>query len=876
MLKKRNTFLLLLVFFGIHTLYGQNCSYTISPSTHHNWIDVVAQKKTVSVGLGSDTTILRNSDKLIIASEPLDATDDWATRTFIKFDLYANEENSCGWKEAYLHLKFTGAQADSHKTTSGSNSFVISRVIDDWGDDTLRWKNPPPTNPFRMPRTTTTDQITVTGSTTGDEDFKVNIVDFFNYWRENEGTNFGIEIRLVDESGTRGLNFTSSEFGSPLVHPYIEATTKSCSRNQSNAGSDQVICNGQSTQLEGRYGEFFEWEADPTLSSRFIANPTVNPTTTTTYVLKTVLGGCESKDEVTVRVDDYPTLTMSPDQEICYGDTVQISASGATRYSWTPKSYNLGPNDPNPNVYPLTNTTYYVAADNNSDCKTIDSVRIVVRPLANTNAGKDVTICEGDTAFLVASGATTYEWIKNTTGLSATNINNPEATPKTDITYTVKGDNGFCPVEDEITVTVIPKFVVDAGEDQEMCFGDETVKLGAQTGFPFYRWSPSNVLSDASKPNPSVINLQTTTTFELTVADANQCTAKDEVTITVNPLPEIVLGRDTFVCLNESIDAEIISISSGDFTYHWDESFGLNDLSDTAALNITINGVADTILTYGLTITDVKGCEAYDDFVITTLPTLEVDVFGDDSTICSGSIVEIGVIGGLTFDWEEEEGILSLARDRNTLKVNPTKPTTYQVKVTNGEKCGETTAFINLDVIQNPEVYAKLPKSVREQDTVFVCKGREEELQAVGAEQYIWSTGDTSETIQYRLLTDNNVLTVYGISQGCRGPADEILIKINPNDTCFSAVYVPNAFNPFSPIEENRVFTIYPFLIRDYQIKIFDRWGRKVFETDDQKEYWDGTIEGTLVPEGTYYYVIEAFGTDEESRSTNGTVHVKY
>ena len=870
MLNYKNISLLLFLFFSIQGLFAQTCDYIISPSTHHNWIDVVAQKKSVSVGLGTDSTILRNSKKIQVASEPLDANDDLVTRTFIRFDLFSNIYNSCGWSNVYLHLRFTGDSKDSHSVESGPNNFIVSRIIEDWGDDTLRWKTPPASNPYRMPLTTKKDQVNVKSSSKGTEDFEILLSNFFNFWREYPDSNFGIEIRLANEQGTRGLNFTSSEFSSPLVWPYIEATAKSCAHNLAEAGENQIICTGQTAQLDGKYGEFFEWRADPTLSNRYVYNPVVEPTKTTTYYLKTTLGNCSSEDSVTIQVDDYPSIKTSSNVVICDRDTVEISVTGALNYSWTPEN-NLDPTSSNPKVHPNKTTFYYVVADNNSPCSVKDSVKVIVVNLPKTNAGSDRTICEGDTAFLLVSGAKTYEWVGNTTGLSATNINDPEATPTVTTTYTVEGSNGTCKLQDEVTVTVVPKYTVDAGEDDEICLGED-IFLDGQVGFPFYKWEPSNVLSQSTIPRPNVDNLQATTTFKLTVADANQCTATDEVTITVNPVPELTIGQDTFVCITESVDIEVESISDGDFTYHWDEEFGI---SDTNARDVNIQGLADTILIYTLTIEDVNGCKASDDIVITTLPELAVDVFGGDTTICSGSIIEIRAEGGLTYQWEGED-ILSTLVSRNTIKVNPSKPTTYSVTVSNGEKCGTVVALVDIDVIQKPTAYAHLPNTQREQDTVFVCKGREVTLEGVGAEQYIWSTGDTAETTTIRLLTDNNIYTVYGISKGCQGDADEILLKINQTDTCFSTVYVPNAFNPFSAEPENQVFTIYPFLIRDYKLTVFDRWGTLLFQTEDQKEFWDGYHNGALVPEGVYYYLIEAFGTDEESRSSNGTVQVIY
>lgn len=876
MLNKKYILLFVLPFFAVQGILAQVCDYVISPSTHHNWVDVVAQRKTNTAGPGFDSIIVRNSRKIQASSEPLDVNDDLSTRTFIKFDLFSTRQNMCEWKSARLHLKFTGNSVDSHSIKSGANDFIISRIIEPWGEDTLRWKTIPTTNPYRMPLTTTEGEIRVTGTKIGDEDYDINIVSLLKFWTNNPDSNFGFEIRLVDETGTRGLNFTGSEFPSPLVQPYITATTKACKNYLADAGVDVTICQGQTYQLDGNHSEFFEWTSDPTLSNIYIADPIASPTSTTTYYLKTTLGSCVSEDSITVRVDNYAVISTGPDQDICFGEDVQISASGAINYEWTPKGDILDRKTATPTVDPKKTTTFYVTADDNSICTTLDSVKVIVRPLTKTDAGKDVQICEGDTAFLLVSGGNTHQWINNTAGLSATNIHNPIATPTLTTTYTVQASNGFCPVEDEITVKVIPKFTVNAGNDRAICFG-EVFRLEADRGFPFYQWEPGNSLSESNISRPKVTNLQKTTTFTLVVADENQCTATDEVTVTVNPLPYLEIGADTFICITKSIELAVDSISDGDFTFLWDQQFGLEDLNDTSARDISIKGASDTILTYGLSIEDVNGCKAYDDIVVTTLPSLEVDVYGGDTTICSGTIIELGVRGAITFKWSgNEDEILSRSLTRSSIQVQPTKPSTFQVEVTNGEECGEAVALIDVDVIQKPLAYAHLINTQDEQDTLLVCKGSEVELEGVGAEQYVWSTGDTAETTIVRQLTPTSFVSVYGISKGCIGPIDSILLMLDPDPTCFSNVFVPNAFNPYSPIPENKVFTIYPYLIRDYKMSIFDRWGAQIFFTEDQTEFWDGTYNGELLQEGVYYYLIEAFGTDEESRNSNGTIQVIY
>lgn len=84
-----------------------------------------------------------------------------------------------------------------------------------------------------------------------------------------------------------------------------------------------------------------------------------------------------------------------------------------------------------------------------------------------------------------------------------------------------------------------------------------------------------------------------------------------------------------------------------------------------------------------------------------------------------------------------------------------------------------------------------------------------------------------------------------------------------PTDT--SMLFVPNVFTPGG---SNPVFFISSYGLIEYSIKIFDRWGDKVFESNDVREYWNGNN----VSDGTYYYVIRATGLGKKEYDKKGFV----
>jgi gliding motility-associated-like protein len=88
-----------------------------------------------------------------------------------------------------------------------------------------------------------------------------------------------------------------------------------------------------------------------------------------------------------------------------------------------------------------------------------------------------------------------------------------------------------------------------------------------------------------------------------------------------------------------------------------------------------------------------------------------------------------------------------------------------------------------------------------------------------------------------------------------------------------SEIYVPNVFTPNGD-GQNDEFKVSYKSIASYQCKIYNEWGRKVYDSTDITQGWDGKIGGTNASVGVYYYVIEARGTDGREINKRGTVNL--
>lgn len=71
-------------------------------------------------------------------------------------------------------------------------------------------------------------------------------------------------------------------------------------------------------------------------------------------------------------------------------------------------------------------------------------------------------------------------------------------------------------------------------------------------------------------------------------------------------------------------------------------------------------------------------------------------------------------------------------------------------------------------------------------------------------------------------------------------------------------MYIPNAFSPNGDAR-NDAFSVYPGLdctFRSFSIKIFDRWGGLVYESESPDFAWDGRRNNEEVPAAVYIYAI--------------------
>jgi gliding motility-associated-like protein len=327
------------------------------------------------------------------------------------------------------------------------------------------------------------------------------------------------------------------------------------------AASQPASCNGTcdgsatATGAGGTPGYTYSWSTTPVQTTATATGLCAGSYTCTV----TDANSCTTTVTVTITQPTLVVIAPMVNDTICFGGSTTLTASasggnpGGYNYIWAPAGTGA---TATVTVNPTTTTVYTVAAaDILHNCPaTPVTVTVVVNPPLSVNALGSASICPGASTPLTAtavngnSGPYSYSW-SPATGLSATNIANPVASPTVTTTYTVTANDGCSPSDTAtVTVTILPLPVVTFNADvlsgcAPLCvnFTDaSTVTGGSVTAWD---WTFNDAGATANTANPShCFNTPGAYDITLTTTSNNGCVATVTNTAMINVYPIPVAG----------------------------------------------------------------------------------------------------------------------------------------------------------------------------------------------------------------------------------------------------------------------------------------------------------------------------------------------
>jgi gliding motility-associated-like protein len=172
-----------------------------------------------------------------------------------------------------------------------------------------------------------------------------------------------------------------------------------------------------------------------------------------------------------------------------------------------------------------------------------------------------------------------------------------------------------------------------------------------------------------------------------------------------------------------------------------------------------------------------------------------------------------------------------------------------------------TIQFVNASV-----TVTATPSSILLGDTV--------QLSATGGESYSWNPEDELSCLScedpFANPTETTTYIVTSIdSFGCR-ISDTIRIEV---DILCNEPFIPTIFSPNGKGKQvNETFCIFSDCVEQFKLVIHNRWGEKIFESEDISQCWDGTFKGSEAATGTYAFNLYIKRADETIVLKTGTI----
>ena len=544
-----------------------------------------------------------------------------------------------------------------------------------------------------------------------------------------------------NSAGGGGGSFISPNFTAPTdlgfnVNDGFVLITRLCSitLNSSAPNGLGALCTGQSVTLTTNAVSGISWSTGGTGTS-----VVVSPSVTTTYsVTGTSTANCLATSIIQLTVNSsVPSLTVSTTgNNICLGQAVSLTGSGALTYTWINAGVTQG------NAFtPSVTTTYTLLGQNGCGTSTALTT-VTVAPLQVAAISSNSIVCASNTASLTcAAAATGFTW--QPVGTTGANI---VVSPTANTIYTVTASNGTCLGSATVAVNTNPNPTISIAASGSVACQGSAITMTASGGIT-YTWYPgaSNGATYTAMPTaPTLYSVAGTNSFG--------CTTWANQVVLTNSSPTIsISASNTLVCGGTNVTLT----ASGASSYSW------NTGATTAGINDTPQGT--TVYTVQGT---ANGCASSN--------TIQVSVFNPvlsisgPTSVCRGQTASLTASAADSYTWSNGSPFAGVV-------VTPTVSTVYSVAAltSTGNLTCPSSASVNVVVNPLPTVTAVASKT-------SVCRGQSFTLTASGATTYSWNTGATTASlVTSSTLVANINYTVQGTdANGCTNTS-VITIKVN-------------------------------------------------------------------------------------------------
>ncbi len=549
----------------------------------------------------------------------------------------------------------------------------------------------------------------------------------------------------------------------------------------------------------------------------------------------------------------------------CFGSTdgsIVLQVTGGTtpyNYVWSNGAAN------NPNNTNIAAGPYSVTIRDANQCSVSASYVVnqptevvfsqVVHSDVKCFGGNDGTI---DITVVGGGGSYTYTWSNGGNVTSLTNLT-------ANTYYVTATDAAGCSADTSIIVAQPTVLTAAATATNVSCNAgsDGTANVVANGGTPPYTYSWSNGRTTAFNGGLPADN------YYVTVTDANLCTVQAGTSVSEPTSVTVTYTAEAPKCVY-TIDGTITaSATGGTPSYSYTLQLAGNSL-ETNTSGVFIGLAAGT---YNVLATDSNNCPSNWPAIVPP-PTADEFTYVADTTSCYGDAYNDGSITVVPINFVNAPYTYSI--DGGAGQFSETfynlSADVHSLHIVSNNGCVTDT------VIEVPEPIEGFVE-VMPTDTITMA-GETLQMSSTfinyptsSISAYVWSPsygltcGDCPNPVFNGYNSTTYVLTVI-YHNGCIATAStDITVNGNP------PIYVPNAFTPNGD-GSNDVFYLYSQQVKEMDLKVFNRWGEKVFESTNQFYGWDGMYKGVQQPMAVYTYVVEVTYLNGKKANQKGTVNL--
>ncbi len=612
---------------------------------------------------------------------------------------------------------------------------------------------------------------------------------------------------------------------------------------QVDAGDDRIVCQGESvyiggipTASDGVLPYTYNWSPGNLLDDSTVANPIATITGNQHFdVLVQDADGCYGVDTVYLEMNPM-NINFNITDASCYGAAdgeVSVVVNGGTppiSYDW---SHGLGTSATVTGLQ--ANVSYTVTVQDSVNCSEVVDVEIDQPDEILLNAdvtNSDCGLANGTIEISPSGGTPPYSFVWETSE-STELITNLEP-GYYNITLT---DDQGCVLHDSVLVMGEGTNDVVINEiDEILCYGNTSASLEADMpdGYPplSFNWSVTG-------GNQSFITNLGAGVYSVSITDAYGCEGEASYEVTQPPILGVNLIVTDVHCADELEDGSIEALVNGGtppYSYYWSTGDTTATITDLVAGN------------YAVTVTDANGCQTQN---MSNLqgPGEPVELFLTKNNVtCHGGSdgnAFATVSGGTPpyhFIWYDNNDAIA---NGDSLMNMPAGR--YSVEVLDQHDCNYV-----LDFTLSQPAPINIEAAVQEAS----CREYDDGEAAVSVSggtapyNYKWSNGDTVPAIN-QLLSGNYYVTVTDYNDCVK--IGDVFVPENPR-LCLK---IPNTFTPNGDGVNDTWIIEY---INEYPravVRVYNRWGQKLYDSFNNDEPWDGTYNGKKCPAGAYTYVID-------------------